>query len=231
VSLRELEIQGEYRSDSDNLLHDFYIPCLEKSITYSRAVGFFSSSSLTAAARGLTALINAGGTMQLVASPYLSKEDAEAIARGLKNRDEVITHALLQELEQEFDQVVQNRLECLAWLLQRGVLDIKLAIPKAIRRQGIYHEKLGIFRMRRKTRLPFQGRPMKVPVHCLMLFNVSGFLHGYFDIFDCAVQCFSGTVNFIVRCKFSDADSECAFNHVFGQIHGLQDMGRSFNSR
>jgi len=157
VSLRELEIQGEYRSDSDNLLHDFYIPCLEKSITYSRAVGFFSSSSLTAAARGLTALINAGGTMQLVASPYLSKEDAEAIARGLKNRDEVITHALLQELEQEFDQVVQNRLECLAWLLQRGVLDIKLAIPKAIRRQGIYHEKLGIFTDAEENQVVFTG--------------------------------------------------------------------------
>ncbi|MGB3491939.1 MAG: hypothetical protein WBA57_04380 [Elainellaceae cyanobacterium] len=117
MSLKDLKIQEAYRSDSDNLIQDFYIPCLEKSVTYRRAVGFFSSSSLAAAARGMTALIRSGGKMQLVASPHLSEGDAEAIARGLKNRDEVITHTLLQELEQEFDQVVLNRLECLAWLL------------------------------------------------------------------------------------------------------------------
>lgn len=47
------------------------------------------------------------------------------IARGIKSRDEAIAHTLLRELEQEFDQIVQHRLECLAWLLQHEVLDIK----------------------------------------------------------------------------------------------------------
>jgi hypothetical protein len=76
----ELKFQEQYRSDSDNIIQNFYIPCLEKSVTYCRAVGFFSSSSLAAAARGITALIKAGGRMQLVASPHLSEEDAEALA-------------------------------------------------------------------------------------------------------------------------------------------------------
>lgn len=50
----------------------------------------------------------------------------------------------------------------------------------------------------------------------LMLFNASGFLHGCLDLFDRAGQDFSGTVNFMMSCKFPDADSECAFNNTVG---------------
>lgn len=60
--------------------------------------------------------------MRLVASPYLSPEDAEAIATGLKQREEVITGVILEELD---------RFACLAWLLSQGVLEIKLAVAQA----------------------------------------------------------------------------------------------------
>lgn len=145
MSLKDLEIQDEYRSDHCNLLQDFYLPCLQNSIVYSRAVGFFSSTSIAAAARGLTALIRVGGKMRLVASPFLSQEDAEAIDAGLRQREEVITDAILQELVQEFEQIVKDRLACLAWLLGQKVLEIKLAVAKNNRQNAIYHEKLGIF--------------------------------------------------------------------------------------
>lgn len=145
MSLSDLEIQDEYRSDRCDLIQDFYVPCLENSIVYNRAVGYFSSSSMAVAAKGLTALIRSGGKMQLVASPQLSPEDADAIAQGLKQREAVITDTLLRELESEFDQIVHDRLTCLAWLLAKGLLEIKLAIPKKIRDRGIYHEKMGIF--------------------------------------------------------------------------------------
>ena len=102
MSLKDLKIQDEYRSDRCNLLQDFYLPCLQNSTLYSRAVGFFSSTSVAAAAGGLTALIRSGGKMRLVASPCLSREDAEAIAIGLRQREEVIANAILQELAQEF---------------------------------------------------------------------------------------------------------------------------------
>ncbi len=75
MSLRDLAIQDEYRSDRCDLIQEFYIPCLEKATVYKRAVGFFSSTSMAAAAKGLTALIRVGGKMQLVASPNLSPED------------------------------------------------------------------------------------------------------------------------------------------------------------
>lgn len=56
--LTNLEVAEEYRSDRDNLIHDFYLPCLEKSMVYSRAVGYFSSTVMIAVAKGLTGLIH-----------------------------------------------------------------------------------------------------------------------------------------------------------------------------
>ncbi|MEQ8537529.1 MAG: DEAD/DEAH box helicase family protein [Coleofasciculus sp. D1-CHI-01] len=145
MGLSDLSIQDEYRSDRVDIIRDFYLPCLEQATVYKRAVGFFSSTSMAAAARGITALIRSGGKMQLVASPYLSPEDAEAIATGLKQRQDVITDTLLRELDQEFEQVVRDRLACLAWLLGQGILEIKLAVASNLDQPGIYHEKLGIF--------------------------------------------------------------------------------------
>lgn len=100
MSLKDLDLRNQYRSDRHNLLEDFYVPCLERSLTYDRAVGFFSSTSLAAAAKGVSALIRVGGRMRLIASPHLSPEDAGAIAKGLKQRKEIITTILLHELEQ-----------------------------------------------------------------------------------------------------------------------------------
>jgi superfamily II DNA or RNA helicase len=145
LSLKKLDIQEDYRSDRDNLIQDFYLPCLERATFYNRAVGFFSSSSLIAVSKGLTALIRSGGKMRLVASPCLSPEDVEAIEKGLKKREEVIAGVILQELDREFEEFTKDRLACLAWLLGQGVLEIKLAISKDLQNQGIYHEKLGIF--------------------------------------------------------------------------------------
>jgi superfamily II DNA or RNA helicase len=108
-------------------------------------VGFFSSSSLVSLAKGLTALIRGGGKMRLIASPYLSKEDIEAITQGLKQREEIITQSLLSVLEIDLDEITKNRFACLAWLLSQGVLEIKLAIPKNLANFGLYHEKLGLF--------------------------------------------------------------------------------------
>jgi superfamily II DNA or RNA helicase len=157
LSLNELTIQEEYRSSDCSIIQNFYIPCLERSITYKRAVGFFSSTSMALAAKGLTALILAGGKMQLIASPQLSNEDIEAIARGIKQREQVIVELTKKELEQEFNEVVKHRLACLSWLLSQQLLDIKLAIPKIIHQRGIYHEKLGIFEDTENNIVTFTG--------------------------------------------------------------------------
>jgi superfamily II DNA or RNA helicase len=153
LNLPNIDIKDHYRSDRNNLIEDFYIPCLSKTISYSRAVGYFSSTSIVAVSQGLAALIEAGGKMRLVASPQLSAEDIKAIERGLKQREEVVSKAIIQE----FETVSQNRLSCLSWLLSQGVLDIKLAVANNFEDPGLYHEKIGILADNNDNKIAFTG--------------------------------------------------------------------------
>ena len=154
MSLQNINIQDRYRSDDGyNLIEDFYIPCLSKTTLYSRAVGYFSSTSIVAISRGLSALIEGGGKMRLVASPKLSRDDIKAIEKGLKLRDEVVSKSIIKE----FEIVAEDRLACLSWLLSESVLDIKIAIVDNISEPGLYHEKFGIFTDENNNEVAFVG--------------------------------------------------------------------------
>lgn len=154
MSLQDLNIQDRYRSDDRyNLVEDFYVPCLSETTLYSRAVGYFSSTSIVAVAQGLAALIDAGGKMRLVASPCLSPEDIKAIEKGLKQRDVVVSQAIVRE----FETVANDRLACLSWLLSQGVLEIKLAVANNVDEPGLYHEKFGIFTDQNNNQVAFIG--------------------------------------------------------------------------
>lgn len=72
MSFRDLDnIEVEYQSKRQNVLEDFYIPCLKEAITYKRAVGYFSSSILLHITEGLGSLAMRGGKIQLLISPTL----------------------------------------------------------------------------------------------------------------------------------------------------------------
>ena len=79
MSLQDVSVKNEYRSLIDNVVQEFYIPLLEQAKVYKRAVGFFSSSSLVEITKGIATMASNGGKIQIVASPYLSDEDIEAI--------------------------------------------------------------------------------------------------------------------------------------------------------
>ncbi|MBD2257823.1 hypothetical protein [Pseudanabaena sp. FACHB-2040] len=61
MSLKDLKIQDEYRSDICDIVEGLYLPCLERAVVYDRTVGYFSSSSIASVARGLTVFVRAGG--------------------------------------------------------------------------------------------------------------------------------------------------------------------------
>jgi len=124
--LSAVNLKEDYRSGEDNLLVDFYIPCLQESCKYSRAVGFFSSSALSAAARGLAHFIKGSGEMRLIASPVLNEDDVKAMSAVPDPDDRKFLERIGEKLSQELDPkaieslLVRRRLECLAWCQGRN---------------------------------------------------------------------------------------------------------------
>lgn len=157
--LRDLDLEPHDRSGRHQLLRDFYEPCLANATDYARGVGYLTSTSMAAAARGLRPFLDREGRMRPVASPSLTEEDAAAIRQGYEQRERIIEAVLLRELDdRHVPDPIRQRLEFLAWLIAEGRLDIKIALVEADERTvGIYHEKVGIFRDNRDDIVVFTG--------------------------------------------------------------------------
>lgn len=157
-SLRTLPLKTRYRSGEDELVEDFYVPCLDAATAYDRAVGYFNSSALALAARGLTRFIERGGCMRLVASPELSAADVEAMLEGYGRRQQILESALLRQLTDErLPDAAKDQIACLSWLIAHGRLDVRIAVLAQDVALGLYHEKLGIFRDSEDNVVAFEG--------------------------------------------------------------------------
>ena len=157
MSFQEFDIKKEYRSLLDSVAKDFYIPLLIQAVKYQRAVGFFSSSCLVEISKGISELAKNGGKIQLVASPYLSDEDIEAIKSGYAMRDQVVKEAIRREMTEGKTPFEKARLNLLANLISDNILDIKIAFTEDSDRMGMYHEKMGIITDAEGNRVAFAG--------------------------------------------------------------------------
>ena len=52
MELRKLKLKEQYRSDEDDIVSDFLIPCLNNCIEYDRAVEYVTLSGLTTLSLG-----------------------------------------------------------------------------------------------------------------------------------------------------------------------------------
>lgn len=158
MELSKCKVKSEYRSLIDNVVQDFYIPLLKNAVYYRRAVGFFSSTSLVEISKGIAEMAKHGGKIQIVASPFLSEEDIEAIKKGYSRREEIIESALMKELSDEHtDYYSMERLNLLANLIADGVLDIRIAYTEDKNGIGMYHEKMGIITDEYGNSVAFSG--------------------------------------------------------------------------
>ncbi len=158
MSLKDVPLRMEYRSNHGNVVTDFYIPVLKGAKSYQRAVGFFRSSSLIDISKGIGPMVEKGGHIQLVASPYLTNEDLEAIKKGYADRDAIIENALLSQLDDDhYDYFSSERLNLLANLIADGKLDIKIAFMEDEHSIGMYHEKMGIIEDYEGNKIAFSG--------------------------------------------------------------------------
>ena len=158
MGFKDHKVKSEYRSLIDNVVQDFYIPLLKDAVSYKRAVGFFSSSSLVEISKGIAGMAAEGGKIQIVASPYLSDEDIDAIRHGYEDRNKIIERALLTQIsEKPTDYYSMERLNLLAALIADGVMDIQIAYTEDKHGIGMYHEKMGIIEDVYGDKIAFSG--------------------------------------------------------------------------
>jgi SNF2 family DNA or RNA helicase len=159
--LRNQKWRLKYTPDDADLVHDLYVPLLDRAVRYDRLTGYFSASALALAARGIEGLVRNDGRMRMVVGCTLDPGEIAAIQQGAKLRNQVEAHLIASPLAPT-DTGMAQALELLAWLVARGRLEVKVAVPcdrnrHPIPADGIFHEKAGVVEDRDGDSIAFNG--------------------------------------------------------------------------
>lgn len=167
MSFRDLDIKSNYESGIGDIVQDFYEPVLADSVLYDRIAGFFTSTSLAVAARGMAKFIQNGGIMRLVTSPILSSEDIAIMQKVIDNANNITASELGLDLTNLEDTLISDHVKALGWLLSQGRIEIKLAIvvddkglpitKENLISHGLFHQKVGILTDKEENHLSFSG--------------------------------------------------------------------------
>lgn len=156
MSYSDIELLRSYKTNKNDIVREFYLPSLNQSVLYKRAVGFFSSTALIELSKGISGLIRNGGKIKFIVSPLLSEEDISAIERGYDER-EIVQRSLCREFREPKNHSDEERLNWLANLISSGRMEIKVAFTPPQKATGMYHEKIGVLYDSDGNKVAFTG--------------------------------------------------------------------------
>lgn len=126
----------------DPVVSEVLIPALKTTQNCDCMMGYFSSKSFAEIAPGLATFLKKNDNqIRLVISPYLTKQDQDAILKGLENPSEIV-NSMFSEAFLDADKISKHTLECLSWLIFKKRLVIKIALMK----EAIFHTKAWLFK-------------------------------------------------------------------------------------
>ncbi len=145
-SLKGFEPKPEYNTEDDFIVKDFYAPCLERSLKYDRAVGYFRANIYRELGEELLHFVRRGGKVRLICSPDIPELDEDAAREGYElrgKRPEIDKEITLLQILKIMSKNPKERdcLDMLRLLIEKESMELYVAT----RVGGIYHRKVGIF--------------------------------------------------------------------------------------
>ena len=148
MGLRNLKLKEQYRSDRDDIISEFLMPCLNNCIQYDRAVEFVSLRGLTTLSLGLhNSTINA--RIRMITGHQFDIGDLNTMTKLFtRNGTRLIFNPEI---------IKDVKLEQIRKLVMSGNLMFKIAIPNSEQIDGSFSEKIGIFRDADGDSVTFSG--------------------------------------------------------------------------
>ena len=150
MSLRLLNLKEEYRSDRDDLIGEFFVPCLSNCIQYDRAIEYVSLKSISTLALGLENFWEKKTKIRMVTGHRFNTADLNFLSRlcNVKKKYKISLNGGL---------ILDNKIEKLQGFFQSGDFRIKIAIPNSEEVDGSFAEKVGIFKDENNDMVAFTG--------------------------------------------------------------------------
>ena len=136
MGLKSISLKLQYRTDRDNLVAEFFIPCLSNSIEYDRAVEFVTLKSISTLSLGLQNFAEHDGKIRLITGHRYFSADLDVLAKIFNGKNGAFS----------LGSIHNSKLEILQKLIQKNKIQIKIAVPNSEHVDGSFSERIGIFR-------------------------------------------------------------------------------------
>jgi len=157
LALRDLPLKQEYRSDKDDVVSEFFIPCLTNSIQYDRTIEFISVKSLSTLTFGLENIQDHHAKIRLVSGHRFSTSDLNSIVKLFDQHNTSRLNGKIN-LDNKIGKFIQDsKIRQLKKIIEDFKLEVKVAIPNSEYVDGVFEERMGIFRDTNDDVVAFSG--------------------------------------------------------------------------
>lgn len=148
MSLREIELQEEYRSDRNDIASEFFFPCLSNCIEYDRCVDFLSIQTLATISMAFDNFVMGKAKLRIITGHRFRAADLDLFTKLF---DEKYTKSFKGK------QIRNTKIEKIAKLFENGQIELKIAIPNSEEVANSFSERIGIFRDEHDQVVAFTG--------------------------------------------------------------------------
>ena len=148
MGLREINLKEEYRSDIDDIVAEFFFPCLENCIEYDRCVDFLSIQTLATISMAFDNFATGKAKLRMITGHRFRTEDLNLFTK-------LFSEKYTKSFEGKF--IKDSKIQKLQNIVNNGQIELKIAIPNSEQIADEFSERIGIFRDEDDESVAFTG--------------------------------------------------------------------------
>jgi len=149
LTLRDLSLKQEYRSDKDDVVSEFFIPCLTNSIQYDRTIEYISVKSLSTLTFGLENIQDHHAKIRLISGHRFSTHDLNVITKLFDHQDKrrfngnlIMDNKIGKIMDKKIENFLKDvKIQQLESMIRDFKLEVKVAIPNSEFANGVFEER------------------------------------------------------------------------------------------
>ena len=148
MGLREIELKEEYRSDKDDIVAEFFFPCLSHCIEYDRCVDFLSIQTLATISMAFENFTEGKAKLRMITGHRFKTADLNLFTK-------LFSEKYTKSFEGKL--IKDTKIQKLQNIVNNGQVELKIAIPNSEQIADSFSERIGIFRDDEDQAVAFTG--------------------------------------------------------------------------
>ncbi len=148
MGLKGINLKEEYRSDVDNIVAEFFFPCLSNCIQYDRCVNFLSIQALATISMAFDNFNSGKAKLRMITGHRFKTEDLNLFTK-------LFSEKFTKTFEGKF--IKNSKIQKLQDIVNNGQIELKIAIPNSEQIADSFSERIGIFMDEENDQVAFTG--------------------------------------------------------------------------